>query len=95
MKTSLLGQKSNYLRRKLRITQYYFLSTSLKIGKCLGKVFIWWKQLFLGQTSEMGQILQEMDLPPQNEPHTAKLSFSGVLKQFLGNLLNFSFESKK
>ena len=37
--------------------------------------------IFFGQTSEMEQI-SENNFAPQNEQQTAKLSFSGVLKQF-------------
>ena len=49
------------------------------------------KTIFLGQTCETGQILPKKEFPPQNEPHTAKLSFSGVLKHFGGNLLKNFF----
>ena len=41
--------------------------------------------MFFGQTSEMGQILPKNGSHPQNEPHTAKLSFSGFMKHFRGN----------
>ena len=57
---------------------------------------------------EMGQILKigfvymetngtnkKFDFPPQNEPHTAKLSFSGVLKHFRRNLLKSSHLRQK
>ena len=39
-------------------------------------------ETFFGQTSEMGQIIPN-SFSPLNEPHTAKLSFTSILKHFL------------
>ena len=47
----------------------------------LKKCFDLKETTFFVQTSEMGQLLQK-NISPQNEPHTAKLSFAGVLKRF-------------
>ena len=46
--------------------------------------------IFFVQTSETGQILTLNSFPPQNEPHTAILSFSSILKYFHGNWLKTS-----
>ena len=35
----------------------------------------------------MGQILTKIFFSPKNEPHTAKLCFSFLLKHFVGNSL--------
>ena len=41
--------------------------------------------IFFVQTSETGQILMLNGFSPQNEPHTAKRSFSCFMKCFCGN----------
>ena len=43
----------------------------------------------------MGQILIIKKISPQNEPHTAKLCFSFVLKHFGGHSLKTSLFSQK
>ena len=55
----------------------------MKRGKSRRKLLISWKRLFLCKPVkwETGN-----GFSPQNEPHKAKLSFSGVLKHFCGNL---------
>ena len=56
-----------------------FFSTSLKWVKSWG--IDWWKQLFWSNQWNVTNII-ENSLSPQNVPHTAKLSLSGVLKLF-------------
>ncbi len=44
----------------------------------------------------MEHIFSKTEFSPKNEPHTAKLSFSAVLKHFRWKLTNkFSFKVKK
>ena len=43
----------------------------------------------------MGQILLKTSFVPQNEPHRAKLIFSGVLKNFFRNGKKLIFKDKK
>ena len=52
------------------------------------------KELF-GHTCEIEQIFNENRYAPQNEPNTAQLSFSGVLKRFCLKLTKTSLLSKK
>ena len=41
---------------------------------------------FFGQTRETGIYITENGFPPQNDPHTAKLRFSDLLKLFESEL---------
>ena len=84
MKTSLLGQKIGYVRKKLRITQKLIFLSKFEKGKLHRKTLNRGNNFF-GQTSKMGQILTKNFFSLQNEPNRAKLRFSGVLKHFQGN----------
>ena len=73
-----------------------FFSTSLKLGKKWENVLIWWKRLFLVKQVKKDKYYWKM-FAPKNEPYTAELSFSSVLKYFRWKLTqkNFSSRSKK
>ncbi len=47
-------------------------------------VFYLMEKTFFGQTPN-GTNITENSFAPQNEPHTNKLSFSGILNHFHGN----------
>ena len=63
------------------------------MGKTSGK-FGFVKTNVFDQTSKRGQILTKK-ISPQSEPHTTKLCFSVVLKNYLGNSLKTSLFSQK
>ena len=65
-----------YLRKKLRIPQREIFFNDFE------SVFDLKKMTFFVQTRVTGLLLQK---PPQNGSYTAKLSFTGVLKNFCGN----------
>ena len=88
----ITGLKIDYIRKKLRINQkVIFFSTSLKRDESWG--FFWFdgNKFFLSNQWN-GTNFTENSFAPQNKPHTAKLSFSFVLKHFLlGNWQITSF----
>ena len=56
------------------------------MGQIQRKVFGYMKKkTFFDQTSERGANIPKIGFRSKIEPHTVKLSFSGVLKHFRGN----------
>ena len=84
----IISERSSEILRKIT-----FLNKFEK-EKCQWKVWIWCKQPFLFK-AENGTIINKIIFSPQNEPHTAKLCFSVVLKNFWGNSLKTSLFSPK
>ena len=77
-KLPIWWKKRDYQKETKKYTESTFLNNFEK-GLILRNGFDLMETTFLGQTSEVGQIISKEDFPPQNELHTAKLSFSYVL----------------
>ena len=86
----------NWLSQKdaQKYLQSLFLSTSLKRSKSRGKLGFVVKKIFV-QSIKSWTNINKNCFPPQNEPHTAKLFFSVVLKHFRANSLKTSLFSQK
>ena len=95
-KNSLCSLKSDYFRKKLRITQnFYFFSTSSKRDKFLGNFLIWWKQYFWSNQWNRTNIT-ENSFAPKMSFIQLNFAFPIVLKHFHQKLTkNFSLRSKK
>ncbi len=68
------------LRKKFRITQKIIFHKWI-VGNPEEMFWFDWNNLFWSNQWN-GTNIEEYIFPPQNEPHTAKLNFSGVFKNF-------------
>ena len=93
--TSLLGLKSDNLRKWQRIIQKVIFSQCIWNGANPEKGF-WFNGNDFVWSQQWNRInITEKIFAPLNEPQTAKLTFSCVLKHFQWKLAeNFSFRSK-
>ena len=79
--------KSDYLRKKLRITQEVFFPNELKNWQTLKKGFDMMETIFGGSNLLNGTNTTGKSFAPQNVPHIVQLIFSGVLMHFRRKLI--------
>ncbi len=90
----LLHQKVNVSEWSQELLRKLFFLNKFENGKILRKIMIWWKQLFLVKPVKWDKYWWKW-FSASNDPHTAKLCFSCVLKNFRGNWQKLHFLDQK